>query len=474
MYQKEFLDNVEYGENNWWKYAITSFASLLGPFIFLIIILISLFLIPNPLKQSLNSGASFESITPMFFILFFGIVYTISFIIFYLCARFIHKKKLILFINTFNKVNLMKILKGAGLWFSLMGLVFIIEVIIDPSPFEFSFKPSFFILLVLSVLIYPIQASFEEIFFRGYLMQGFRIINQKPVIPILLTSALFALLHFFNNSDVIFGVITVINMFIFGLTLGIITLSENSLETAIGIHIANNIFVTIIVNYTSVFENLPSLFTVGADASLNIPAFIVLPVLLFFVLRKNWDKLQFLSEKRSESHKKFELGQIACSNCETINQGFANFCMECGEKIRVEFASTSQKTLAFIMDLLFLLFLFGILMIPIFLVYLINSNISEELLVIWILLDILLFSLYFIFAEGKGITIGKLLMNIRVVNDFDYKPVKYRQCFIRNLLLVVDLIPYPLPGFLAIILSAKSPKKQRIGDLAAGTVVIKK
>lgn len=76
--------------------------------------------------------------------------------------------------------------------------------------------------------------------------------------------------------------------------------------------------------------------------------------------------------------------------------------------------------------------------------------------------------------EIKGRTIGKMFMKIGVVNELDYKPIKYRQSFIRNILLVVDLIPYPLPGLLAIIFSAKSPKKQRIGDMAAGTLVIKK
>ena len=172
-------------------------------------------------------------------------------------------------------------MKGAGLWFGILGLAMLIELIIDPSLVEFSLNPSFFILLILSLVIYSIQASFEEIFFRGYLIQGIGIITRKPVIPLLITSALFAVGHFFNGSDVFSGLGIVLNMFMFGLTLGIITLAENGLETAIGVHIANNIFVTIMINNTSVFENLPSLFTAGADSSLIIPSLILMPLLIF-------------------------------------------------------------------------------------------------------------------------------------------------------------------------------------------------
>jgi hypothetical protein len=480
MQQKEFLDNINYGKNNWWRYALTSLASWLGPLILILIIMIIMMVIhitlfSNPFKQGTSPQESFENLNPMVLLSFFGIYYTLSFVLFYFCSRFIHHKKLILFINTFTKVRWMKILKGAGLWFGLMGCALLIELIIDPTLVEFSFNPSFFILLILSLVIYCIQASFEELFFRGYLMQGIGMITRKPVIPLLITSALFAIGHFFNGSNVFSGVGVVINMFIFGLTLGIITLAENSLETAMGVHIANNIFVTIVINNTGVFEKLPSLLTVGADSSLMIPSVILLPILLFFVLRKNWGKLKILSKKRYKSEETRISNQLLCLNCETMNPDFSNFCMECGEKIYAKYASTGEKTLAFLIDSLFLLFLSVILLIPIIAINLINPGVSADLLaLVWILLDIVLFFLYFMFLDRKGQTIGKILMKIQVVNESNYKKIKYKQSFMRNLLLLVDLIPYPLPGILAVIFSAKTPTKQRIGDMAAGTIVIKK
>ena len=52
----------------------------------------------------------------------------------------------------------------------------------------------------------------------------------------------------------------VIQALIIGLTLGIITLGENRLETAMGVHIANNIFVALIVNTPNGgLSNIPSI-----------------------------------------------------------------------------------------------------------------------------------------------------------------------------------------------------------------------
>jgi uncharacterized RDD family membrane protein YckC len=56
---------------------------------------------------------------------------------------------------------------------------------------------------------------------------------------------------------------------------------------------------------------------------------------------------------------------------------------------------------------------------------------------------------------------------------FNQKPISYGQSIIRNLLLIIDLIPYLVPGLIGFIFSFGSEKKQRIGDIIAKTLVIK-
>ena len=79
--------------------------------------------------------------------------------------------------------------------------------------------------------------------------------------------------------------------------------------------------------------------------------------------------------------------------------------------------------------------------------------------------------LYFVLSEGlgNGQTIGKRVMGIRV-RMADGTPVGLEGATLRNLLRPADILPGPyFVGFASIFLSARA---QRLGDLAAGTVVI--
>jgi uncharacterized RDD family membrane protein YckC len=79
---------------------------------------------------------------------------------------------------------------------------------------------------------------------------------------------------------------------------------------------------------------------------------------------------------------------------------------------------------------------------------------------------------YFIFLEWlwNGQTVGKRMYRLRVINE-DGSPAQFTAVLIRNLLRLVDFLPalYGL-GVLVIVLS---PKSQRLGDLAAGTYVVR-
>jgi hypothetical protein len=81
--------------------------------------------------------------------------------------------------------------------------------------------------------------------------------------------------------------------------------------------------------------------------------------------------------------------------------------------------------------------------------------------------------IYLVLMEKSGKTIGKIAMGSKVVDEDTQKPISYRQSILRNLFLVADMIPFILPGLLGLLVSVKSDKKQRIGDMVAGTIVIR-
>ncbi len=266
-----FLYNAESGKNNWWRYIITILVTIVTSFTATVVvgIILMIFFVMN-LVQSGNIGSMDVQTqinnliyNPIVLLLFTLVLYVFCFIVFYICARFIHRRKFISFINIDSKISWVKMIKGAVLWFFILGAFNLIAFVLNPGIYTFSFNPSAFAILFIMVIIgIPIQASFEEIFFRGYLMQGIGLLSKKPIIPLLVTSIIFAILHGANGTNFIVNIFIVIQTLIVGLMLGIIAIGENRIETAMGIHIANNMFAFLIVSSSDeVVGGLPSLFT---------------------------------------------------------------------------------------------------------------------------------------------------------------------------------------------------------------------
>ena len=80
---------------------------------------------------------------------------------------------------------------------------------------------------------------------------------------------------------------------------------------------------------------------------------------------------------------------------------------------------------------------------------------------------------YFIVMEAlKGATVGKMAMKLQVVKAADGSAISWMESIIRNVLRIIDALPFLY--IIGIILIAVTAKKQRVGDLAAGTIVVRK
>lgn len=218
-----------------------------------------------------------------------------SYFFFYLCTRFIHHRQFISLVTTRSRIKRNKIVKGAVLWFVILGTINVILFLINPASYVLTFDPSTFgILLVLSVIAFPVQASFEEVFFRGYLMQGFGLLSKKPVIPILATSLLFGIGHIMNGTGMTLDIFALIDTVIIGVALGTITLGENSIETAVGIHVMNNLYAVLIVSTPGgIFGDLPSIITTSSIPYGDILVTTVSAVIAIMVLF--WNKKDTLT-----------------------------------------------------------------------------------------------------------------------------------------------------------------------------------
>ncbi len=81
---------------------------------------------------------------------------------------------------------------------------------------------------------------------------------------------------------------------------------------------------------------------------------------------------------------------------------------------------------------------------------------------------------YYVLLEGLlGATVGKFLLGLRVVR-MDGTKMGWGGSVVRNVLRVVDLFPFVIPYLLgSVMIWTGGSQKQRIGDRAADTVVVR-
>jgi uncharacterized RDD family membrane protein YckC len=92
---------------------------------------------------------------------------------------------------------------------------------------------------------------------------------------------------------------------------------------------------------------------------------------------------------------------------------------------------------------------------------------------ILILVVFLIWTGYFIFFEWvwNGQTPGKRWLKLRVIRE-DGRPVTFWEAAVRNLLRIFDIMPFPFYS-IGLICVFASNRDQRVGDMVAGSVVVR-
>ena len=137
--------------------------------------------------------------------------------------KYIHERRIFSVINPESKINYKKILFGAGLWFALQVIFEVIAYTLEPSNYEWTFDAMrFFPVLIVVLLLIPLQTSFEEVLFRGYLMQGLGLAFRYPWIALVFTSAIFGAMHMANPEIGTYGTWLIWSYVQIGLVMGIL------------------------------------------------------------------------------------------------------------------------------------------------------------------------------------------------------------------------------------------------------------
>jgi membrane protease YdiL (CAAX protease family) len=138
--------------------------------------------------------------------------------------------------------------------------------------------------VLVALILTPLQTTTEELFFRGYLVQGASLISKSPIFLITVSAVLFGLLHLLN-PEVDSGFVPLALYYLaFGVFLAWISLKDGTTELAIGLHAANNLFAAIVLSFPGSSFNTPSIFYIDWFAPwLDLVGFLALSA-LFYVM----------------------------------------------------------------------------------------------------------------------------------------------------------------------------------------------
>ena len=165
-----FLEKVYSGRNQWYFYIFSLLiiftATQIGS-----LPLVGYMIMEDPsILQGGDISAATSTNTGLALTL---LSFAVGFFTILFCVKYIHHKKTANIVTGRQRIDWGRIFFGAAVW----GILSLITLALpfffgDTSHLVFQFEPvHFLILVVISLLLFPFQTSFEELLFRGYLMQ---------------------------------------------------------------------------------------------------------------------------------------------------------------------------------------------------------------------------------------------------------------------------------------------------------------
>ena len=302
----DFIQQGYKGETRWYWYLITLFiVFIFWQVIGIIPITVMAFLKLGDFDKFMMSAndafasAGLDSNLYLFLMLFSFIMGLVGLLI---GIRFIHGRLIKTVVTSRSKIDWQRVFFAFGSWFLISIIILAIGIFTEPENLIWNFKPiPFFILVIISLLFLPLQTSFEELLFRGYLMQGLGVLAKNRWFPLLLTSVVFGLLHGANPEVAKLGNQVMIFYIGTGLLFGITTLMDEGTEIALGLHAANNIIAALFVTTDWTAFQTAALYIDTSEPSLGwdtyLPVFVLYPMMLIIFSRKygwtNWSEKLF-------------------------------------------------------------------------------------------------------------------------------------------------------------------------------------
>lgn len=302
----DFIQKGFIGKNDTWRYLLTIILVFIGiQFAGIPLIIAAFFQVDGDLDK-LQEGANtaFMEIGMNSSLYLFLMIFTfmIGVLVLFLCVKYMHKKKFVAIITSREKIDWNRVFYAFILWGGISVISIFIGMFLSPEDYTWNFKPiPFFTLLFVSFVFLPFQTGFEELVFRGYLMQGFGTLVKNRWFPLIATSVIFGLMHGMNPEVEKLGYILMVFYIGTGLLYGITTLMDEGTELALGLHASNNIVAAFLVTTDWMVFRTDAMYIdtsePSAGAEMYIGVFVMYPLLLLIFSKKygwkNWKSKLF-------------------------------------------------------------------------------------------------------------------------------------------------------------------------------------
>jgi len=210
---------------------------------------------------------------------------TLSLVCLLACIKWIHKRPIISVFTARNKFDWKRFRFSFLLWLFFLLLLFTIDYLLAPQNIRWQYQAqNFWPLVLISLIFVSLQTLFEEILFRGYLLQAFGAVIPQKWILVLITSLFFMAVHLGNPEVELIGFGALVYFFACGVLLAPLTLLDHGIELAFGFHAINNLFGALFVtNNWQIFQT-HALFLNSSEAEMNIAQWITIALVFPFLI----------------------------------------------------------------------------------------------------------------------------------------------------------------------------------------------
>ena len=248
------LESAYLGQNEWWKYVLLIIISLVGANIIGAIplgVAMIIYSVKNGGTMNALEGLNFTAIgmnsTLGLALMIFSFI--VGLVLFILLFKPFHQRLFQTVINGTNKIRWRRVITGFLIWGIIMAFYTTVDYFMNIDNYELRLNLNALIpLAIVSLLLIPFQAFYEEILFRGYLAQGVGRITKNRIAVIIIPSIFFALMHGLNPEIEKFGFWNMMpQYFMIAAVYAFISILDDGIELAMGAHAANNAFISIFV-----------------------------------------------------------------------------------------------------------------------------------------------------------------------------------------------------------------------------------